>query len=82
MRRLSVIDLSTGHQPIFNEDRSVCVVYNGEIYNFQELRQELLARGHQFTTSSDTEVIVHGWEEWGEDVASRLNGMFAFALVG
>ena len=80
MRRLSVIDLSTGHQPIFNEDRSVCVVYNGETYNFQELRQELQARGHRFATSSDTEVIVHGWEEWGEDVASRLNGMFAFAL--
>jgi asparagine synthase (glutamine-hydrolysing) len=80
MRRLSVIDLSTGHQPIFNEDRSVCVVYNGEIYNFQELRQELAAAGHQFTTESDTEVIVHGWEQWGEDVASRMNGMFAFAL--
>jgi asparagine synthase (glutamine-hydrolysing) len=80
MRRLSVIDLSTGHQPIFNEDRSICVVYNGEIYNFQELRQELQARGHRFATSSDTEVIVHGWEEWGEDVASHLNGMFAFAL--
>jgi asparagine synthase (glutamine-hydrolysing) len=80
MRRLSVIDLSTGHQPIFNEDRSVCVVYNGETYNFQELRQELQARGHRFVTTSDTEVIVHGWEEWGEDVASHLNGMFAFAL--
>jgi len=80
MRRLSVIDLSTGHQPIFNEDRSVCVVYNGEIYNFQEIRQELESRGHCFTTDSDTEVIVHGWEEWGESVASRLNGMFAFAL--
>jgi asparagine synthase (glutamine-hydrolysing) len=80
MRRLSVIDLSTGHQPIFNEDRTVCVVYNGEIYNFVELRKELEACGHRFITASDTEVIAHGWEEWGEDVASRLNGMFAFAL--
>ena len=80
MRRLSVIDLSTGHQPIFNEDRSVCVVYNGEIYNFVELRKELEACGHRFTTASDTEVIAHGWEEWGEDLAPRLNGMFAFAL--
>jgi asparagine synthase (glutamine-hydrolysing) len=80
MRRLSVIDLSTGHQPIFNEDRSVCVVYNGETYNFRELRQELEARGHHFSTSSDTEVIVHGWEEWGDGLAARLNGMFAFAL--
>ena len=80
MRRLSVIDLTTGHQPIFNEDRTVCVVYNGEIYNFAEVRRELEAHGHRFSTSSDTEVIVHGWEQWGEGVAERLNGMFAFAL--
>src|SRR6266550_2598054 len=80
IRRLSVIDLAGGHQPIFNEDRSVCVVYNGETYNFQEIRNELEARGHRFATTSDTEVIVHGWEEWGEEVVTRLNGMFAFAL--
>lgn len=81
MRRLSVIDLVTGHQPIFNEDGTVAVVFNGEIYNFQEVRRELEARGHRFATSSDTEVIVHGWEEWGEAIADRLNGMFAFAVA-
>ncbi len=80
IRRLSVIDLSTGHQPMFNEDGRVAVVYNGEIYNYIELREELQSRGHRFTTDSDTEVIVHGWEEWGEKVAERLNGMFAFAV--
>jgi asparagine synthase (glutamine-hydrolysing) len=80
MRRLSVIDLTTGHQPIFNEDQTVCVVYNGEIYNFAEVRRELEGHGHRFSTSSDTEVIVHGWEQWGEGIADRLNGMFAFAL--
>ena len=79
-RRLSIIDLSGGQQPLFNEDRSVVVVYNGEIYNFQELRQELKSRGHQFATSSDTEVIVHGWEEWGPAAVDRFRGMFAFAL--
>jgi asparagine synthase (glutamine-hydrolysing) len=81
MRRLSVIDLATGDQPVFNEDRSVSVVYNGEIYNFTELRRELEARGHRFASATDTEVIVHGWEEWGEGVAERLNGMFAFAIA-
>ena len=80
MRRLSVIDLATGHQPIHSEDGSVSVVYNGEIYNFLEVRQELETRGHRFATNSDTEVIVHGWEEWGEGIADRLNGMFAFAV--
>ena len=79
-RRLSIIDLSTGHQPIYNEDNSVCVVYNGEIYNFQELAVELSARGHTFRTKSDTEVVVHAWEEWGEACVTRFRGMFAFAL--
>jgi asparagine synthase (glutamine-hydrolysing) len=79
-RRLAIIDLSGGDQPIYNEDRSVCVVFNGEIYNFQPLRAELLALGHAFQTHSDTEVIVHAWEEWGERSLDRFNGMFAFAL--
>ncbi|MGE0444248.1 MAG: asparagine synthase (glutamine-hydrolyzing) [Vicinamibacterales bacterium] len=81
MRRLSVIDLNTGHQPVFNEDRSVAVVYNGEIYNFQDVRRELESHGHRFATASDTEVIAHGWEQWGEGIAERLNGMFAFAVA-
>ena len=80
MRRLSIIDLSTGHQPIHNEDRSVWVVFNGEIYNYRELRDALEAAGHRFYTSSDTETIVHGYEEWGEHVFSRLRGMFAIAI--
>ncbi|MGE5857274.1 MAG: asparagine synthase (glutamine-hydrolyzing) [Solirubrobacterales bacterium] len=78
-RRLSIIDLSTGDQPIYNEDRSKVVVFNGEIYNFQELRTALLQRGHRFTTSSDTEVLLHGWEEYGDGFVARLRGMFAFA---
>jgi asparagine synthase (glutamine-hydrolysing) len=80
MRRLSIIDLSTGHQPIHNEDRTVWVVFNGEIYNYRELRSTLEARGHHFYTSSDTETIVHGYEEWGERVFSRLRGMFGIAI--
>ncbi len=80
MRRLSIIDLATGHQPISNEDGSAWVVFNGEIYNFQELRQRLLARGHQFSTNSDTEVIVHLYEDYGDELVEHLNGMFAFAL--
>lgn len=79
-RRLSIIDLSTGQQPLYNEDQSVVVVFNGEIYNFQELVPELEAAGHRFRTHSDTEVIVHGWEQWGEDCVRRFRGMFAFAL--
>jgi asparagine synthase (glutamine-hydrolysing) len=79
-RRLSIIDLSSGQQPLFNEDNSVVVVFNGEIYNFQELAKELTALGHTFRTHSDTEVIVHGWEQWGADCVKRFRGMFAFAL--
>jgi asparagine synthase (glutamine-hydrolysing) len=79
-RRLSIIDLSTGDQPIYNEDRSKAVVFNGEIYNFQEIREELRERGHRFTTASDTEVIVHAWEEYGDTCITRLRGMFAIAL--
>ena len=79
-RRLSIIDLSSGQQPLFNEDGSVVVVFNGEIYNFQELVPELEALGHVFRTHSDTEVIVHAWEAWGEACVARFRGMFAFAL--
>jgi asparagine synthase (glutamine-hydrolysing) len=79
-RRLSIIDLSTGQQPLYNEDGSVCVVFNGEIYNYQELIPELQALGHVFHTRSDTEVIVHAWEAWGEASVDRFRGMFAFAL--
>jgi asparagine synthase (glutamine-hydrolysing) len=80
MRRLSIIDLSGGSQPIFNEDRSISTVFNGEIYNYRDLRQDLQARGHIFTTKSDTEVIVHAYEEYGSDFPKHFNGMFAFAL--
>ena len=79
-RRLSIIDLSTGQQPLYNEDGSVCVVFNGEIYNYRELIPELQALGHGFHTKSDTEVIVHAWEAWGESCVERFRGMFAFAL--
>ncbi len=78
--RLSIIDLNTGQQPICNEDRTVWVVYNGEIYNFRELRHELTARGHVFSTATDTEVLVHLYEEYGSEFISKLSGMFAFAL--
>jgi asparagine synthase (glutamine-hydrolysing) len=80
MRRLSIIDLATGHQPIHNEDKTVWVVFNGEIYNYAPLRRELEGRGHRFYTSSDTETIVHAYEEWGEDAFVRLRGMFAIAV--
>jgi len=79
-RRLSIIDLSSGQQPLFNEDGSVVVVYNGEIYNFQELAKELTEKGHQFKTHCDTEVIVHAWEEWGDACVQKFRGMFAFAV--
>jgi asparagine synthase (glutamine-hydrolysing) len=80
MRRLSIIDLAGGHQPIWNEDRSGCIVYNGELYNYLDLRPELQARGHAFRTNTDTEVVLHAYEEWGADCLRRLNGMFAFAI--
>src|SRR5258708_24619362 len=80
MRRLSIIDVAGGHQPIFNEDRSVWIVYNGEVYNFPELRPELEAKGHRFSTNTDTEMIVHLYEEMGADCVKKLRGMFAFAL--
>ncbi|GBC59248.1 asparagine synthase [Desulfonema ishimotonii] len=79
-RRLSIIDLSGGHQPMTNEDHTVWISFNGEIYNFQELKKELVAKGHQFRTNSDTEAIIHGYEEWGKACVSRLRGMFAFAI--
>lgn len=79
-RRLSIIDLSSGKQPMENEDGSVIVTFNGEIYNFPKLSEELKAAGHQFRTHSDTEVIIHAWEEWGEACVLRFRGMFAFAI--
>lgn len=80
MRRLSIIDLAGGNQPIFNEDGSILCVFNGEIYNFEKLRKDLISQGHSFRTKSDTEVIVHAYEEYGDDFPSRLNGMFGIAL--
>lgn len=79
-RRLSIIDVAGGHQPVYNENNTICVVYNGEIYNYQSLREELLKKGHTFTTNTDTEVLVHLYEEYGTELLSLLDGMFAFAL--
>ena len=81
MSRLSIIDLPSGHQPIWNENHDVAVVFNGEIYNYKELRGRLTRCGHRFGTQSDTEVLVHAWEEWGEDCLTELRGMFAFGLL-
>ena len=79
-RRLSIIDLEGGKQPMFNEDGSLAVIFNGEIYNFQSLRKELIAAGHTFSTRSDTEVLLHGYEQWGDGLPARLRGMFTFVL--
>src|SRR5262249_21477106 len=79
-RRLSIIDLATGDQPLANEDRTIWVVFNGEIYHFADAHANLVARGHRFHTGSDTEVIVHAYEEWGEQSVERFRGMFAYAL--
>jgi len=79
-RRLSIIDLVGGHQPMFDEEQTVCVIFNGEIYNYKELRHELHQSGYKFRTASDTEVIVNGYKEWGTDVFSHLNGMFGLAI--
>ncbi|HXJ04218.1 MAG TPA: asparagine synthase (glutamine-hydrolyzing) [Candidatus Acidoferrum sp.] len=81
MRRLSIIDLAGGHQPVWNEARDVAVIYNGELYNYRELRERLTLLGHRFATQSDTEILVHAWEEWGEECLTELRGMFAFALL-
>src|SRR5690606_31081971 len=80
-RRLKVIDLSDeGSQPIYNEDRTCVLVFNGEVYNYRELREELIAQGHQFRSQADSEVVLHGYEQYGVDILQRLRGMFAFAI--
>ena len=79
-RRLSIIDLGGGHQPMSDQQESIWVVFNGEIYNFKELRSELESYGHVFRTNSDTEVIIHGYKQWGDEVLDRLNGMFGLAI--
>jgi asparagine synthase (glutamine-hydrolysing) len=81
MRRLSIIDLAGGHQPLWNETKDVAVILNGELYNYRELGERLALCGHRFVTQSDTEILVHAWEEWGEDSLNELRGMFAFALL-
>jgi asparagine synthase (glutamine-hydrolysing) len=79
-RRLSIIDIGGGAQPMFNEDRSLVLVFNGEIYNYRDIREELLAAGHIFSTKSDSEVLLHGYEEYGRGLLDRLRGMFAFVI--
>jgi len=79
-RRLSIIDLNNGSQPIYNEDKSKVIVFNGEIYNFQELREDLIEKGHEFSTNADTEVLIHGYEEYNEGILDKLRGMFAFVI--
>jgi asparagine synthase (glutamine-hydrolysing) len=81
MRRLSIIDIAGGRQPIWNETRDIAVIFNGELYNYRDLRERLILCGHRFVTQSDTEILVHAWEEWGEDSLTELRGMFAFALL-
>ncbi len=80
-RRLSIVDLYTGNQPIFNEDNSLCIIYNGEIYNFHEIKKELISKGHIFKTNSDTEAIIHGYEEYGTGIFPKLSGIFALAIL-
>ena len=80
MRRLSIIDLLTGKQPIYNEDKSMCIVFNGEIYNYKKIRHELEKKAHRFYTNTDTETILHSYEEYGENCVQKLDGMFAFAI--
>ena len=82
-RRLSIIDVSSsGDQPIFNEDSSLVIVFNGEIYNYKDIRQELVDAGHTFKTNTDTEVLIHGYEEFGEKLLNKLRGMFSFVKIG
>jgi len=80
MRRLRIIDLNTGDQPIFNEDRSLAIVFNGEIYNYRELRKKLLAKGHRFASASDTEVIVHLYEDFGAEAVNHVHGESTSAI--
>ena len=79
-RRLSIIDLDGGGQPIYNEDKTKVLVYNGEIYNYQVLREDLIAKGHLFSTKTDSEVLLHGYEEYGQEFLQKLRGMYAFVI--
>ena len=79
-RRLSIIDLDNGSQPMFNENKKIVITFNGEIYNYQDLRKDLIEKGHIFANNSDTEVLIHAYEEYGEDMLNKLRGMFAFVI--